>query len=165
MKKLLLLSLVASCTVASAQAYIDANVGVNTSWNSLGLNVDAGYMFNKYLGAEGGVTYSPGYSYTWGPYSYTTNYYMFDAAAKGVLPLSSIFSLYGKLGIGINNYSSGWSGCPGCGSPDYSGSNVGVLIGVGAQFNLSKQWALHVEDATVTGPNPNLLMFGGQFNF
>lgn len=142
--------------------YIDANVGLNTSWDSLGLSADAGYMFNRYIGVEGGFTYSPGYSYNSGPYSYSSSYYMFDAAAKGVLPLSQVFSLYGKLGVGINNYSSWSNPAP---APAYYGSNVGVLLGAGAQFNLSKQWSLHLEDYTVTGPNPNFLMFGGEFRF
>lgn len=169
MKKILLLLMcISTIPAATAAAYIDANIGANTSWNSLGLNADAGYMFNKYLGLEGGLTYSPGYSYNWGPgYSYNTSYWMFDGAVKGVLPLSNIFELYGKLGLALNNYTTTWNGCNGisCGGPNYSGSNIGILVAGGAQFNLTRQWSLHVEDYTSTGPNPNFLMFGGQFNF
>lgn len=167
-KILLLVAGISSISTASAAAYIDANLGVNTSWSSLGLNADAGYMFNKYVGAEGGFTYSPGYSYNWGPgYTYNSSYWMFDAAVKGVLPLTSMFSLYGKLGLAFNNYTGAWNGCSGynCSGPYYSNSNVGLLIAGGAQFNISRQWSLHVEDYTSTGPNPNFLMFGGQFNF
>lgn len=142
--------------------YIDANIGLNTSWNSLALNANGGYMFNQYFGVEGGLTYSPGYSYKTGPYSYDSSYYMLDAAAKGVLPLSSVFSLYGKIGLGYNNYSAWNNPAP---APSYYGSNVGVLFAGGAQFNLSKQWSLHLEDYTVTGPNPNFLMFGGEYRF
>ena len=156
MKTLLVALLAGAATIASAETYVDANIGVNTAWSTLGLNANAGYMFNPYIGAEGGFTYSPGNT----PSSAYGAYYMFDAAAKGVLPLSSIFSLYGKLGIGVNNYSP-W-GCTNCGN---YGSNVGVLVGAGAQFNLSKSWSLHVEDSVVTGGNPNMLMVGGQFTF
>lgn len=169
MKKFLLLSsLCGLFTHAMAEAYLDLNLGANTSWNTVGLNLDAGYMFNNYIGLEGGFTYSPGYTYKWGHnYSYDTSYWMLDGAVKGVLPLTSIFSLYGKLGLAFNNYSGNWYGCQGymCGGPGYSGSNVGLLMAGGAQFKLSRQWSLHIEDYASTGPNPNFLMFGGQYNF
>lgn len=168
MKKLLAVLLISGSVSAFAgNAYIDADVGVNTSWSTLGLGIDAGYMFSKYVGLEGGFTYSPGYNYNWAYGTYSSDYYMFDGAVKGVLPLSNVVDLYGKLGIAFNNYSASWNGCGayGCGGPAYSGSNVGVLFGGGAQFNLSRQWSLHVEDYTSTGSNPNFLMFGGQFNF
>lgn len=167
MKKILLALLAtSSVSVFADPAYIDANIGVNTSWSSLALNVDAGYMFNKYVGLEGGLTYSPGYSQNFGPYgNYDSSYWMFDGAVKGVLPLSDVFSLYGKAGIAFNNYSASWSAnCSGC-NASYSGSNVGLLLGVGAQFALSREWSLHLEDYTSTGPNPNMFVFGGQYNF
>jgi opacity protein-like surface antigen len=170
MKKLLALLLAASCVSAAyaENVYVDANVGVNTSWSTLGLNADVGYMFNKYVGLEGGFTYSPGYNYNWGANgTWSSSYYMFDGAVKGVLPLSNLIDLYGKLGLAFNNYSNSWNGCNGygCGGPAYSGSNVGLLVAGGVQFNLSRQWSVHVEDYTSTGPNPNFLMFGGQYNF
>lgn len=168
MKKILAVLLSGICLSAVAgNAYVDANIGMNTSWSTLGLNADVGYMFNKYVGLEGGFTYSPGYNYTWGPNSWSSDYYMFDGAVKGVLPLTDMVALYGKLGLAFNNYSASWGGCPGysCGGPAYSGSNVGLLMAGGVQFNLSRQWSLHVEDYASTGPNPNFLMFGGQFNF
>lgn len=169
MKKILmLLAGISLISTASAVTYLDADIGLNTSWSTLGLNADAGYMFNKYVGLEGGLTYSPGYSYSGGAGgSYNSSYWMLDGAVKGVLPLSDVFALYGKLGLAFNHYTSSWDGCNGggCGSPSYSGSNVGLLVGAGAQFNLSRQWSLHLEDYTSTGSNPNFLMFGGQFNF
>jgi hypothetical protein len=121
--------------------YVDANVGVNTSSNDLGLNANIGYLFNNYYGIEGGITGS-------------NNYFMYDAAVKGVLPLGDVINLYGKLGIGVNNYS-------GTNSPN----QVGLLYGAGVGFNVSRNWELHVEDYTVSGANPNFLMFGGQYKF
>lgn len=167
MKKILLALLCVSSVSSFAESpvYIDANIGLNTSWSSTALNADVGYMFNRYFGIEGGLTYSSGYNYNYGPYSWSTNYWMLDGAVKGVLPLSDVFALYGKLGLGLNNYTSSWSGCPGCGSPSYSGSNLGVFVGVGGQFNLSRDWSLHLEDYTTTGANPNMFMFGAQYNF
>lgn len=167
MKKILVVLLGSICITAGAEnVYVDANIGMNTSWSAVGLSADVGYMFNRYVGLEGGFTYSPGYSYNWGGgSSWSSSYYMFDGAVKGVLPLSNMIDLYGKLGLAFNNYSSSWNGCSGCGGPTYYGSNVGLLMAGGVQFNLSRQWSLHVEDYTSTGPNPNFLMFGGQFNF
>lgn len=152
--------------LVNANTYIDGDIGLNTTWSSIGLNADVGYLFNRYFALEGGLTYSPGYSYSWSPgTSYSSNYWMIDAAAKGILPLSNVFSLYGKLGVGFNNYSSWSNQCNGCSGPDYSGTNIGILYGVGGKFNLSSQWSLHLEDYTVSGPNPNFLMFGGEFRF
>lgn len=166
MKKIYLLCLMSMSSLSFANAYIDGDIGLNTSWSSIGLSADAGYLFNRYFGLEGGLTYSPGYTYSWSPgTSYSSSYYMLDAAAKGILPLSNVFSIYGKLGIGFNNYSD-WSGqCNGCSGPTYSGTNIGLLYGAGAKFNLSSQWSLHAEDYTVSGPNPNFLMFGAEFRF
>ena len=121
--------------------YVDANIGINTSNNNLGLNANVGYLFNRYYGVEAGLTGSD-------------NYFMYDAAVKGVLPLSNLVNLYGKLGAGVNNYS-------GTNSP----TTVGLLYGAGVGFNIAHNWELHVEDYTVTGANPNFLMFGGQYKF
>ena len=162
MKKriLILLALITASSVYAANSvYVDANAGLNTSYaDGLGLNLNVGYLFNSYLGVEGGVTYGAS-NINWNG---GNNYYMYDAAVKGVLPLSDVFALYGKLGVGYNTYSS----CSGCiNGYQYTGSNIGMLYGAGAQFNLSKQWSLHVEDYTVTGNNPNMLMFGAEFKF
>ncbi len=142
MKKILVaLSMLALIGVASAQTYVDANVGLDTGNSNIAFSGDVGYMFSRYLGLEGGI-------------SATDNYFLYDGAVKGVLPLSSVVDLYGKLGVGINNYSG-----------MFSNSSVGLYYGGGVAFNLSPSWQIHIEDFTVSGANPNLLMFGGQFNF
>ena len=98
-------------------------------------------MFSHYIGLEGGI-------------SGTDNYFLYDGAVKGVVPLGNLVSLYGKLGVGINNYDG-----------LFSNSSVGLLYGGGVSFNVAHNWQLHVEDYTVSGPNPNFLMFGAHFNF
>ncbi|RTK95238.1 MAG: hypothetical protein EKK64_07295 [Neisseriaceae bacterium] len=134
---------------AYADVYVDGNIGLNTTYGAFAWNVDGGYMINKNLGLEGGLTYSSG-SYYW-----NSDYWMFDGAVKGVLPLSDVFALYGKAGLALNSYTG-----------EYSNANLGILLGVGAQFNLDRYWTLHVEDYASTGyANPNFLMFGGQYNF
>ncbi|MBP9769744.1 MAG: hypothetical protein KBD32_09230, partial [Burkholderiales bacterium] len=63
MKKILALVMALSAISAYAGSpYVDANVGVMTNNSDLALNLDAGYMFNKYLGLEGGYTGSNNYS-------------------------------------------------------------------------------------------------------
>jgi opacity protein-like surface antigen len=167
MKKILLTTL-SLVTIMSAYAsdpvYIDADVGLNTSWNNYALGLDAGYSFGRHLAAEVGYTYSPGYTYNYSGGSYNTNYYMFDIAAKGTLPITDTFNIYGKLGAGYNNYNS-WGGCNGCSGPSYSGTNTGIFYGGGAEFVISREWNLHLEDYTVTGSNPNFLMFGATYKF
>ena len=125
----------------SHPVYVDINSGVNTSNNNLGLNANVGYLFNRYYAVEAGLTGSD-------------NYFLYDVAAKGILPLGSIVNLYGKLGVGVNNYS-------GTNSP----TTIGILYGAGVGFNIAHNWEIHVEDDTVTGANPNFLMFGGQYKF
>jgi len=140
MKKILALVMALSAISAYAGSpYVDANVGVMTNNSDLALNLDAGYMFNKYLGLEGGYTGS-------------NNYSLFDGVAKGVLPLG-IVDLYGKIGMGFST----WSG---------SSTNTGLLYGVGVAFPIAPMFQLHIEDYAISGNgNPNFLMFGGQFTF
>lgn len=159
MKKLsLLVALLSASSVLAfaddGQVYIDASI---IAPRMVGLNANAGYLFNQYLGLEGGLTYIPSSGVNWVG---TQSYYMFDGAIKGILPLGDIFSLYGKVGLGLNEYSMSSYG------NNYAGqSNLGLLLGAGAAFNLSKDWSLHVEDIQVTGNNPNLLMFGAEYKF
>lgn len=133
---------------ANAVPYIDANIGGNTTDSSMAYSADAGYMFNKYLGLEGGVTGSGSSNAT------QSNFYMFDGAAKGVLPLGSGIDIFGKLGVGD---------CNSCGSN--ANSNLGIFVGAGLEFNINKNWAIQLQDYTVTGDAPNFIMFGGEFKF
>lgn len=136
MKKILIMAL---CLASSAYAggYVDGNVGVNT-WNGgFAAGVNGGYMVNQYLGVEAGFTGTSGYS-------------MFDGAVKGNLPIGDLFDVYGKLGLGL----------PTCGSCD-----TGLYYGYGLGFNASKDWQLYVENYSITGNNPNFLMFGAGYKF
>jgi hypothetical protein len=143
MKKILALALasVMFTAVASSPVYVDGGIGLDTGNNNLAMSGNIGYMFMKYFGIEGGMTG-------------TSNYYLFDGAVKGVLPLG-VVDLYGKLGMGINDYTGGGN----------NSTSMGLLYGGGVAFHVAPSWQLHVEDYTVSGSNPNFLMFGAQFNF
>lgn len=142
MKKLIILLFTAVTTSnAIAQTYVDANIGLDTGNNNIAFSGNVGYMFSRYIGLEGGI-------------AATNNYFLYDGAVKGVLPLGGIVDLYAKAGVGINNYNG-----------IFSNSSVGLYYGGGVAFNVAHNWELHVEDFTVSGPNPNLLMFGAQYKF
>ena len=179
MKKVLalLLSGVSVASIADSitgtGAYINANAGSGWMQNvpnpSFALGLNAGYNFNHAFAVEGGWTTLPSSQY--GQYD---SYNIYDAAVKGTIPLGSIFSLYGRLGV-ATAYSS-WSGAT-CTPSVYQNTgnawNYGGLAGVGASFNLSKHFALRVEDYAympVAGEggnfgNVNVVTGGVQFNF
>lgn len=133
---------------AVAVPYIDVNLGGNTTDNSMAYSADAGYRFNQYFGVEGGVTGSGSSNAT------QSTFYMFDGAGKATLPLGSNVSVFGKLGIG---------NCNSCGSN--SNSDIGIFFGGGLEFDVNKNWAIQLQDYTVTGDAPNFIMFGGEFRF
>ena len=143
MKKFLVffLTLGSLSSYAADPVYLDGSIGINTGDSTLGVNTNFGYMFDRYFAVEAGFTGG-------------NNYFMYDGAVKGILPLNNIVDLYGKLGVGINNYNG-----------LFSNSSVGLLYGGGIAFHIAPKWQLHVEDYTVSGANPNFLMFGGQYNF
>lgn len=154
--------------------YINLNTGFATlanlptgSWAGA-LNV--GYNFNHALALEVGYNLLP--SSQFGTTTVTEN--VFDVAVKGTLPLTEMFSLYGRLGVGIGN--NNWSGtapagnCVLCTSGLSSTYGVG-LAGIGASFKLSQHFDLRVEDYalvpfqnTYTG-TANVVTGGVQYNF
>lgn len=82
-------------------AYINANAGFGTMQylptGSFAATLNAGYAFDRAFAIEGGYAWLPSSQY--GASQYNN---IFDVAAKGTLPLSKVFSLYGRLGAGVN---------------------------------------------------------------
>lgn len=182
MKKLLvLLSLATASTFAIADttqpydgsgAYLNLNTGFATlgnlptgEWTG---NFNAGYNFNRAFALEGGYNMISGLQFG---ATVTTN--IVDIAAKGTIPLSDVFNLYGRAGIGVGANS--WSGtatsncamCTGNTDADYGLA----LLGIGGSFTLDKHWDLRLEDTgyipfsnTYTG-FINAVTFGAQYNF
>lgn len=158
----------------TSDVYVNVNTGFATfanlptgSWAGA-LNV--GYNFNQALAIEIGDTLLP--SSQLGTTTVTEN--VFDVAVKGTLPLTEMFSLYGRLGLGVGSNS--WSGtapvgnCILCGSGLNSTYGVG-LAGIGASFKLSQRFDLRIEDYalipfqnTYTG-TANVVTGGVQYNF
>lgn len=177
MKKILmaLLSVASIAPVFAGSTYIDGNFGAfsapSTYYStSFGFNANVGYQFNPYFGLEGGFTYSP-LSVANSTFSnnVNANYYSVDVAAKGLLPLSREFSLYGKAGLSENWYSTTISA--GGLSASGTGDSAGAIFGLGAQFNISRNWSLHLEDDYTVlfnadgVSNPNIAMIGFGYKF
>jgi hypothetical protein len=185
MKKLLaLLSLATASTLAisdttqpydGASTYINVNTGIAKLYNySMPTgewtgNINAGYNFNRGIAVEAGYNIFAGSEFG---ASVMTN--IFDVAAKGTIPLSNAFNLYGRAGLGFGRNS--WSGTPTtsncalCQSGNSSSYGL-ALVGLGGSFTLDKHWDLRLEDTayipfsnTYTG-TIMAITFGTQYNF
>lgn len=163
--------------VTNNHIYADINLGImtpigNGSGFNYGSSIDFGYMFNNNFGIEGGLIGAGNFG---DASTQLVNYGAWDVAAKGVLPLSNIFALYGKLGLALGQFSSNTyyaNSSGGVSINQQSNNSLGTLIGAGIQFNLSQKWSLHIEDdyivqfSTPAGYfDPNFMMFGGEFRF
>lgn len=165
----------ANISTDTSPAYVNINTGVAKVYNlptgSWIGNINAGYNINRSFALEAG--YNILASSQFGA-NMTTN--IVDVAAKGTIPFSDLFSLYGRAGIGYGDNS--WSGttnttgsnCILCNNN--LSSNYGLaLVGLGGSFSLSKHWDLRIEDTayipwsnTSTG-STNAITFGTQYNF
>lgn len=114
--------------VKESGLYVDTNVGLAYSQsaddfnqykgynNNFGLviNPDIGYQFNKHFAVELGYISLPDVGH------------LYDAAIKGIIPLNSQYSLFGKIG------------------GTYNSSGVGVLASFGGSYALSSRTSLNV---------------------
>lgn len=136
----------------SKMMYFDFGLGVGgaSGWNS-GANtainaMTMGGYFNKNLGIEIGMDVLPDGSNSAGQAMIMT----YHLAAKGVLPLSEVFSLYGKAGIGINQYE---GETPANGMAMTNQASFGLYYAGGVQFNFNKNFAIYLEGSGVGVPN------------
>ncbi|MEN9946542.1 MAG: hypothetical protein RLZZ293_928 [Pseudomonadota bacterium] len=152
---------------------------INTGWATL-LNLptgswtgsaNLGYNFNQYFALEAGYNLLANHQYN----DITTTTNIFDLAAKITIPTSSIFSLYTRAGLGIGL--DGWGGTAPTTAPswfltnDYHSVYTTSLLGLGGSFNLSRHFAINLEDyaliplvSTMSGAI-NVVNLGVQYNF
>jgi hypothetical protein len=179
MNKLLIILAIISLTTfacveqsyADSTSYINVNTGVAKVYNlptgAWSGSFNAGYSFNRGFALEAGYNI-----FASSQFDATVASNIFDVAIKGTLPLSKVFSLYGRAG---NNSWSGTSstdgnGCSLCNNS--ISSNYGLaLVGIGGSFRLNKHWDLRLEGSsylpwsnTYTG-NIGVMTFGTQYNF
>jgi hypothetical protein len=158
-----------------AGAYLNLNSGIATMQNlptgAFAMSANAGYNFSRALALEGGYIWL--YSSQFGA-SQTNNIY--DVAVKGTIPLSSIFSLYGRLG-GALNYQT-WGGVAYTGTPQWYATqnsmvNFNALVSLGGSFTLSRHFDLRLEDTVLlpigggnaTSGQSTIVLAGLQYNF
>lgn len=164
-------------TNTTVQQNFPVYINVNAGWGyqnavpsgSAAGTFNAGYNFNPYFAVEGGYALLYGNNY-----NTTSNNNIFDVAAKGILPLSSIFSLYGRLGAAVDfNSFSGTSTSSAPCSYCNQGASFMWLAGAGMSFKLSQRFELHLEDTAYIPQGDsgspmgftNLVLFGSQYNF
>lgn len=130
--------------------YFDFGLGVGSAsqWNQNSLAINAmtmGFYMNKYLGVEAGMDVLPDGNTSTGQAMAMT----YHLAAKGILPLSQVFSLYGKAGLGVNAYE---GEMPSNGMVMANQASLGLYYAGGMQFNLSKNFAFYLEGSSVAVP-------------
>ena len=170
MKKIgMLVSAIALCASGAAMAqqgfYVGGGVGQSmTSFNGTDFSANAannetltleknktaykifgGYNVNQYFGVEGGFVDfgkpAAKFSGNAGTDKVSEELSSWFVAAKGTLPLTEQFNLFGKLGVTQNKAKVSSS----AGGTSASDSRSGVLYGVGAEYNVTKQVGLRVE--------------------
>lgn len=134
----------------SNMMYLDFGLGVGgaSGWGQSSLAINAmtmGFYLNKNLGIEVGMDALPDGANSAGQ-SMIMSYHM---AAKGMLPLSNVFSLYGKAGVGVNSFSGEQLGTNGMGMANEV--SLGLYYAGGMQFNFNKNFALYLEGSGIAG--------------
>jgi len=116
--------------------------------NKTAYKLFAGYNFNKNFAIEGGYADlgKPAQNVAWvgGSGKGVQKESAWFVAGKGTLPINEQFNLFGKLGLTQNKVKASWSDTDGFSGSD-SKSRSGVLYGVGAEYNVSKQIGVRME--------------------
>lgn len=153
----------------SKMMYFNFGLGVGsaTGWQQGSLAISPmtmGFYMNKNLGVEIGMDAQPDGGNSAGQ-AMIMSYHL---AAKGVLPLSDVFSLYGKLGLGVNTYE-GEQGSPLGGMQMINQASLGAYGAGGMMFNFNKNFGLYLEASGIAVPqignngNPNNGSFGSTY--
>jgi OOP family OmpA-OmpF porin len=126
-------------------AGIPSSVTVDDS--DTGFKIFGGFQFNKHLGAEIGYVDFGKVGFSGSalgiPVTGDTGVTAYTIAGVGTLPLNESFALFGKVGMfswtAKGNASAGGVSI----SADDSGSDV--FYGIGARYNMNKNWGLTLE--------------------
>jgi len=166
MKKITLVALLSVCIATPALAdntgkfYIAADLGhasySNTTVPAAGpfaattfpnpnmFTIAGGYHFSQMLAAEIGYTKFGDSTISYaGVGDATLGMHSVQVAAVGTYPLNPQFDLIGKLGF--SNNTANLTGTGGFASINSSNSKTDLLIGVGAQYNVTSQTSIRVQ--------------------
>ena len=97
------------------------------------------------------------------PFSISGDATAFGVAAVGMLPLGNQFSLFGKLGLMSTEVDVTASGIGGAFSE--SDSETGLHIGVGAMFDLGRNFSIRAEWERNDEAEIDMMSLGAQFRF
>jgi OOP family OmpA-OmpF porin len=179
MKRVVIAVLLSAFAAAPAVAadtglYIGAKFGsVNYGYGNVYNNSQAGYgllggfTVNDYFAIEAEFNRLGGFDTT----SSIIKGKSFGFSGVGTLPLSSEFSLFGKMGITSSSLED--SPQPGAPAGVYTYTNTGLSIGFGGQFNINEAAAIRfgydgypVGDAAInTTSSAGMLYIGGLLKF
>ncbi|MEQ1669204.1 MAG: outer membrane beta-barrel protein [Sulfuriferula sp.] len=124
-------------------SYSNVTVGAGTYPNPGVISIAGGYHFSPMLAAEVGYSMFGDSVLTNGFVTGTVSASSLKIAAVGTYALNPQFDLIGKLGLANNSQKI--VATAGGASASVSGSQSDLLVGVGAQYNLSSQTSLRVQ--------------------
>ena len=142
----------------SFNSTVSSGTPTTVSSAGLGFSLNAGYAFNQYFATEleymGMSSYSEQASastmgITLYSYDITDSNSYLTLSAKGILPLNERFNLFGKVGAGVNFASISGNASSIVSAPvniNNSSNNFAYLVGIGAEFNVTKNVKLNLSD-------------------
>lgn len=157
MKRTMIAALVAlgTCGLAQAGEFYVAGDITKTRFSGLGndqgFSLSGGYKFNANWAAEAGYRFlgSDTESFVDGANKWTLSarYRSIQLSALGSLPLTEQFSLFGRLGYGTIKAQESVAVTSGAISAGWRGKEYdsGFLLGVGAEYALTKQFSVRGE--------------------
>jgi OOP family OmpA-OmpF porin len=134
-----------------------------------GFKIYGGFQFNKHLGAEVGYVDFGKVGFSGSafgiPVTGDTGLTAFTIAGVGTLPLNESFALFGK--VGLWSWSATGSATAGGVSVSADDSGSDVFYGVGARYNLNKNWGLTLELENYDSSDDSVMLtsFGVRYKF
>lgn len=130
-------------SVSYSNATVTVNGTPNTFKNPAMFRIAGGYHFSPMLAAEVAYASFADSVLSSAAGNITLGANSFQVAAVGSYPLTPEFDLIGKLGFSANSAKLTTTGAfAGQGS---TGSKTDLLIGVGAQYNINKQFSIRAQ--------------------
>lgn len=171
------MSVAAAAFATNVGTYVGVNAGygkVNQSVqnssknkkNGFAYGIDAGYMFNQYIGVEVGATKFANARFDGGMKQ--ENNYVVDLAAKGVYPITQEFNVFGKLGGAYVHTKFDNNGLAVTGNGTHSAIRPFVAAGVGYDITSNVAVDFQVSTTTKSGNTVPAMMnatFGATYTF
>jgi OOP family OmpA-OmpF porin len=144
----------------------DSFDGINFDDSDTGFKVFGGYSFNQNFAVEASYFDLGEASGNFEDVSFDVGVSGFNVSAVGVLPLTDMFSLFGKLGYAFYDLDA-HATIVGVGSGSASDSQSDLAYGVGASLGFAERWEARVEFEAINVDNgdANMISVGGLYRF